>query len=250
MAWRTDSIQGVAFSQPTGALSDALSVWNLLFPDTTPDSFQKPPGQPAGPSTAGGPVAHGRLELTWQLGRIDFLLTRAPGPIEAGPPEIENVPGALLDVAAYINALSEPIAPFRIAIIGNLSQQSSEDKLASVLSREAGSAEFPGGATDCIYQFNVRRKFAADESIEMNRVCTWATGIQQLIAFSIGQNGDLATNPNGPLTIQSIPTVNFKIDVNSATAPGVKFDKGIPYYTEEMANELMNIVKHGREAVK
>lgn len=86
------------------------------------------------------------------------------------------------------------------------------------------------------------------DGTSVNRLCTWSSGEKSLIMFNIGGPGAQATGPS-PMTVKTIPIVNFNIDVNTATGPGVIIAAENASLIDEVAAEVIKIAEHGAKAL-
>lgn len=248
ITWRADSVQAVAFVMPGAPQPDALGIWSALSPEEGPEAFQKPSGAPNAVSTASGPEGSSQLAVTSQIGRIDIVRHGRAAPNSSGPPTLDNLQEAMLRSAAQLKKILSLAPIYRLAIVASLSTNA-EEGFSRILSSVADGITFPENATDCIYQLNVRRRSSAKAELEINRLCTWSSGEQSLISFNVGGPGFQATG-NSPMTIRSVPIVNFNIDVNTATGPGFGIAPPDAALIDELAAEVGRLAQRGVEALQ
>lgn len=246
--WRADSVQAVAFVTPGALQPDALAIWNALYPGEGPEAFQRPSGAPNSLSTAAGPDGPAHAAITSQIGRIDLARRGRLAPSSNEPPTLADLDDAVHRAADQLKQLLSIVPVFRIALVASLSTNA-DVGYSSILSNVTQGVTFPANAIDCIYQINVRRTSAVEIGISINRLCTWSSGEQSLIMFSVGGPGLQATG-GSPMTMKSVPIVNFNIDVNTATGPGAIISAEKSAMVDELASEVIRIAKHGAEALQ
>ncbi len=248
MPWRVDSIQAVAFNAPTtGQSPDALAVWQQLF-QAGPDMFNRGQGAPAPVSTASGSIGSTQVTVTCQLGRVDIAISGSTDNPSEGPPAISDRESALASASEYLRLVATECSAFRVALVVGLSEQVDANEVPQHLAAAAGVA-FPASSADCIYQFNLKRPFKSIPEMQMNRITTWASGIQQMISITVGQNSPPSGPAISPLAVRSIPIINWKLDFNSASAPNASVLPNIDAVVAELASEMLSIVQNGREAI-
>lgn len=248
IAWRADSVQAVAFVVPGAPQPDALAIWSILRPGEGPEAFQKHSGAPNGVSTAAGPYGSEQLSITSQIGRIDVVLHGRAIPGSNEPPALDNLDDAVRSAARQLKQLLGVAPIFRTAIVASMSV-SAEAGFSHILSDISPAVVFPDNAIDCIYQLNIRRTSGVRNELGINRLCTWSSGEQNLIVFNVGGPG-LQASGASPMTMKSVPIVNFNVDVNTASGPGFLISPDDAPLIDELATEVVGIAKHGAEALK
>jgi hypothetical protein len=68
-----------------------------------------------------------------------------------------------------------------------------------------------------------------------------------MISFVVGQNA--APGSNSPFTINIMPVLNIKIDVNTATTFGVVIGDQLRSVIEEMGEEVLSIVESNAQVL-
>lgn len=241
-------MQAVAFVMPGAPQPDALAIWSLLNHGEGPESFQRPSGAPNAVSTAAGPEGSTQLVVTSQIGRIDIVRHGRGAPGANEPPSLDSLEDAVQAAVAQLKQVLEIGPIFRIAIVASLSVNA-EAGFSDVFANIATGVAFPKNATDCIYQLNVRRNSGAASDIEINRLCTWSSGEKNLLLFNISGPG-LQSTAASPMTMKSIPIVNFNVDVNTATGPGFRIEAENSALVDELAAEVLGLAKSGAEALQ
>lgn len=245
MSWRTESIQAVAFVTPGVAQPDALKIWQTLFENDSPDSFQRPVGGPAAQSNAMGVRENFNVGIMSQLGRITVNLAGSQASPSQGPPNLPDAGLASKKAAEFLVRVCSLGPVYRVGLAAGMTAQVSAAEAPKFISEMTGSVNFPNGSIDCIYQFNVRRPFESVGDFTMNRVRTWAMGEQQLLTINTNPGSPQATQVFSPVKIESIQIVNCRIDINSATIFGAVIGDHVSGMAEEMRLEMLLLMDIG-----
>jgi hypothetical protein len=105
------------------------------------------------------------------------------------------------------------------------------------------NVQFPDQATDMIYQLNVRRKFAHNGNLQMNRLCNWHTGQTQFVQIT---NAGMQISFNTPAVTVVSTFIGLKLDIN--TAPEHVIPNGeIQPVVSDLAQEAKAILREGYE---
>ncbi|MEG3169927.1 hypothetical protein U1737_17180 [Sphingomonas sp. LB3N6] len=214
MDWKADSVQAVMFIPPTDTQRDALALWALVFPNNSPDAFQKAAASPNLHSSASGERNGFNITIGSQVGRIDVSFGPVMPPMFGlqpvlAPPRISDIQGAVYGANAILKTLGGIFSPSRIAIVLDMAVTVAAGNEVSVLRSALPSIPIPDNSSDTVVQFNVPRSFEKYPMLPMNRLCTWSVGE---IGFIIGNNLGTAVNNGFQLT----RFVGFKIDLNTA----------------------------------
>jgi hypothetical protein len=218
MAWKADSLQGVLFTTPGAPQLDAQQLWSLAT-DSLPETVQRPATTPNSLSIASGAFRGYRLTVNSQLGRIDWILgPNPPAGLQTEPPGISDYDEASSQLNLILIRALASVRPVRIALVGEFGRVfESEDGLAAFLSEQTGGIWFPKPAQDCIYQINVRKKYAGSEELLMNRLVSWSGAMYHLFTGTfpgLGIQQELSPR-------QTVFAATLKVDVNSNTATDI-----------------------------
>ena len=228
-------MHGVVFHAPSGETPDALQAW-LRLVGNAPQSFQSnQPGMPPG-GTAVGQVGAYQFMVAAQVGRYELVLS--PTAVGDAPP----APTAQIDdivqvLAAYMPKLmtSAGSGLLRVAVVLNLSKRTDTlDIAVSEFKKDTKLTDIPANASDLQLAINVRRRFS-NLPFDMNRLCRWATGVQQFFTMQ------LTVGTVGPaLAVQEFSTETLQIDVNSAPQAGqLPLESATAMFNELVAEALI-----------
>jgi hypothetical protein len=237
MDFQADSIQGVLFLAPGQRQEDALKLWGELFPNDSPDGFQRFNNSPALNSSAHGDRQGFQINVNAQVGRIDVILAHSPQalPSDAGPPRIADVPAATAKVVELLKRLAANLKVIRTAVVLELAKTVARGGEAVEILNNLPGYPLPENVTDVNIQFNSRKSFAFDAEREMNRLCAWSSGQVGFIMNPQLQGRNL---------MMMTPFVGLKIDVNSVPQTPLSADV-INQALDELAAEAVAIAAEG-----
>lgn len=208
MNFQADSIHGVLFPVPGQHQDDALKLWGSVFPNDSPDGFQRATSSPSLNSSASGEREGFNTTINAQVGRIDLILTHPlpQVPVDPSPPRMGDIAGATARITDLMKRIILNMKVGRVAIVLDLAKSITPGSESEVLLQSLPNFPFPDNVSDVNLQFNSRRSFETVPDLLMNRLCTLATG---QVGFVI--------NPQiqGSSVMKMTPYVGLKIDVNS-----------------------------------
>lgn len=206
MTWKAESLLAAVFLKP-GTPTNASDIWQKIF-GSAPDAFQRStaPNAPPG-STAQGARDGLQINISSQVGRVDFVCLPGPLGMTEEFPAIEDYRSALTKLSSYAGKFAENIAVPRVGVVLNLNQVAKPEEVGSLISRQTG-VPFPSNALDPLYQFNVRRALSSRTDVTVNRLCTWGTGEAQMLTVNPQTGGS-------PIIVVAQSFVTLKVDVNT-----------------------------------
>lgn len=241
MPLEADAIQGVLFLSPGQQQADAQEIWSNLFPSQGPDSFHSVSTSPALNSFASGPYNGHRLTVNVQVGLVAVALNpNMPEMISApGMSRIADVDTSVHTIAHLLKKLRHGRSITRCALVLNLATTVGAEEQESAMRSALPGFPFPDGATDIVAQFNLRRPFSHNPSLQMNRLCTWNSGQAGFVQLQ-GAPGQQIPFMNSMIT----SFVGLKIDVN--TAPEGQLDsEDFEQVISDLASEAIEIYRQG-----
>tara|TARA_R110000824_G_scaffold19504_2_gene75407 strand:+ start:7340 stop:8074 length:735 start_codon:yes stop_codon:yes gene_type:complete len=233
MNWKADTVLGVLFTPPGQKQPSSLELWSELFPNDTPDQFQKSNPTPNLHSNASGIRDGFTVTIDSQTGRTQIVLGSANSPMIQEPPRIDNVEEAIIRLKELMSVLARKLDTVRLALVVDCSETVQDSDLSQRFRNELPHANLPENTIDPVYQFNVRKPFDFDNSVVMNRLCTWNTGHQGFVLGNLPPIFD-------PSQINMKPFIGFKIDVNSHGEP-LKIMQNEEKILAELCNEAIAI---------
>lgn len=232
-----DSVIAVLFGQPVPmGQADAQDIWATLFEGTKPDSYNRNIAAPLPLSTATGRWDEASVQITVQPGRVDLAWTKPPADEMQRPQQFADITKAVETASITLKKLVASMKPVRLALVANTSSKTGDLDPAQALSSLLGRVYFPPNATDSLYRLNVQRDISYASGLKLNRLSTWQTGVQQLVAFDNGSSA--------PLTFESCNYVAHNIDVNTLGIINVDTPL-IERIVDELSQEATQILKQG-----
>lgn len=245
MPWQAGALQAVLFLEQTGvpAAPDALQPWLQVF-RVSPQSYQQNP--PGGPlvAQASGTLGNFQAALQAQPGRFDLTLTplNTPG---AELPLIADVASALEVLTLHAHRLIEGKAVVRAACVLQLAQRvGSPEEGVSLVKTHVPLEAVPANATEIEIAFNIRKRLRSIDGLEMNRLCRWNTGIQQLFQVQINLDGTSRAVASNAINI-----VGFSVDVNSVPQSTPFEVSRTVLVFDELVDEARRIMMEGYEGL-
>lgn len=229
MALEADTVQSVVFVEASQPQDDALRLWQAIFPDDSPDGYQKATALPTLMSTASGIRENVSVHLAVQVGRIDVACLPSGNPSlhngKVRSAKIADMRAASATLERLVRRLVEKIEATRMAVVIDTSATVDTSGPTDILKGLLPSVRLPENSSDVIFQLNVR-KYLPSVEIEINRLCTWSTGEVQFISAGTGGLPPIVRNP----------IVSMKADVN--TVPEVRLSREqtiavVPFLVEE-----------------
>lgn len=230
MSWKADNVRTILF--PVGQPPEVLEIWGLLGIGD-PDQFQKRIS-PTGIGQASGAGAM----LLVQAGRVELRMQNVDP--EEGPQLIDDPVDRLRTACELSLKLLEKLAVTRLACAADLVEpQDTAEKAAEWVSSALPGIKLPAGASDVVFQVNVKRSFSEDP-IEMNRVCKWGTATQQLMHVEITPSGGQA-----PVLLRQRDVVTLSLDINTVPQTTAIPKEIAKRLLEELHAETNKLIKDG-----
>ena len=240
IALKADELQGILFPVGGSRQIDALEAWQIATDGKSPQGYQNPGPSPSSVSIANGELNGFKLAVRSMLGRIELNISPLQSEDTAKPPLIENLRAGFDALLVPTFRLLDKTKVTRTALVCSLMEfLNSDAEVSAKLTEATGGTWFPNPPLDAVYQFNVRRTFRHAPH-QMNRIVTWSAGFIQRINFS-ALSGNLVSAPS----LEILPLMTFKVDVNSLTTVDVSdVAKGM---LEELREEMFAIIENGIE---
>ena len=208
MTWAAESLHCVLFSQVSPGIPDALQPWLRTF-GGNPQSFQQLPTQGGGGAHATGTVGNYQGTIVAQAGRLELILSSSSQSANA-PPVIDDIRSAVTSLHHYIPQFAAGETPIRVAMLVNLSKRVVDETMAArEFGRETHLNDLPPGSRDLTFALNIPRP-SPIQGVDINRICKWSTGVQQMLQFQIGVGG---AAPG--LVTQSFVVISLHLDLNT-----------------------------------
>ena len=215
MTLPVDTIRYVLFDGATSP-RNALELWQAATGGGMPEGFQQG-AFPGAPAVANGRLGKYRATLATQPGRIELAIAELVVPDAADPTApVAHITDAQAAMARGLSATRKLLSNIdlnRLAIVVDSSESfsDSESAVARML-RDLSFLNPPTGTIDLTYHVNNRVFSRSVPSIQINRLCRWATASRQVLQFEIGGGGSSAPRSH---VVSSVPVYTVAYDVNT-----------------------------------
>lgn len=214
MDWLANSIHFVLFTVPKPGVSDAIQPWQRLF-GVPPEQYQQHPQGAQFGGTAMGTVGDYQMHVIVSPQRLELAIMPKQNPSisningEISPPSLTDLDSAFGAFTQYALKMLIEEGVYRLAVLLNLSLPTTSATSAAAKFYEFSRIKgLPDQASDLSLTVNVPRK-VENISMEINRVCRWATGIGQMVQVNF--TGTMALP-----TVHQTHAALLNIDVNTA----------------------------------
>jgi len=208
MAWAAESLHCVLMSQGQLGVPDALQPWLRTF-GGAPQSFQQLPPEVGGGAHATGTVGIYQATIMAQQGRLELILSARRPPTSQTPPVIVDIQPALTALRLYGTSFVGGQTPMRLALIANFSEQVADQAAATAeFARQSRLTTIPPNSADLVFAMNIRMDLPVS-GVQVNRICKWSTGVQQIVQFQVGPGAAPG------LRAQEFYMVSLQLDLNT-----------------------------------
>lgn len=244
MAWETQGVRFVLYSQQLHTLPEAAEVWKSILPGREPDSVQRNMNVAPGvtQSLAGGPVRGLNFTVTVQPTRLDLFVGRPDIWITGSNTKTATLDDLLEPVSVYGKKLVEAHRAIRLAVVADSVDEArdwseSADKFKAAMPQ----IQLPEVARELAFSLNATRSFTSADQVTMNRLCKWETALFQFMAMPV-------TGPSGMSPAQFAPqkhALALQTDLSSEIRSSALESEHATAILAELLDETRLIVEQG-----